>query len=84
MPYHLFEIPSLDGHHADVVYADPENTNAHAYSHYAFTIGASANANDLISWRGIWFSDLRPWEDLFHKFPHVREMLDQKKSIFSR
>lgn len=82
MPYHLFEIPSLDGHHTDVVYADPENSNAPAYSHYAFTIGASANANELMDRRGIWFSQLRPWEDLFHKFPYVREMLEQKKAYF--
>lgn len=82
MPYQLFEIPSLKGHHADVVYADPENSNAPAYSHYAFTIGASANANELMDRRGIWFSQLRPWEDLFHKFPYVREMLEQKKAYF--
>lgn len=82
MPYHLFEIPSLNGQHADIVYADPENPTALAYSHYAFTIGASANANELINWRGIWFKDLRPWEDLFHKFPYVREMLYQKKAYF--
>lgn len=53
MSYYLFEIPSVNGDHADLVLADPDNPNAPAYYHYAFTIGAPANPNELTQRRDL-------------------------------
>ncbi|MCW5319350.1 hypothetical protein GTQ43_39025 [Nostoc sp. KVJ3] len=80
MSYYLFEIPSVSGHHVDLVFADPDNPNAPAYSHYAFTIGTTANPNELTQRRGIPFTSFRDWEKLFKKFPDVEQMLDKKKA----
>ena len=74
MSYHLFEIPSVNGHHSDLVLADPDNPNAPAYSHYAFTIGTPANPNELTQRRGIPFSSFRDWEKLSSDF-NIEEML---------
>lgn len=74
MSYHLFEIPSVNGHHSDLVLADPDNPNAPAYSHYAFTIGTPANPNELTQRRGIPFSSFRDWEKLSRDF-NIEEML---------
>jgi superfamily II DNA or RNA helicase len=79
MSYHLFEIPSVDGHHSDLVLADPDNPNAPAYSHYAFTIGTPANPNELTQRRGIPFSSFRDWEKLSSNF-NIEEMLTPKKA----
>jgi superfamily II DNA or RNA helicase len=81
MSYHLFEIPSVSGHHTDLVLADPDNPNAPAYSHYAFTIGASANANELTQRRGIPFSSFRDWEKLANKVG-IEQMLASDKAYF--
>lgn len=79
MSYYLFEIPSLSGHHADLVVADPDNANAPAYSHYAFTIGTPANPNELTQRRGIPFDSFRDWEKLSSNF-NIEEMLSPKKA----
>ncbi|MGE5659769.1 MAG: helicase-related protein [Actinomycetota bacterium] len=79
MSYHLFEIPSVSGHHSDLVLADPDNPNAPAYSHYAFTIGTPANPNELTQRRGIAFSSFRDWEKLSRDF-NIDEMLTPKKA----
>ncbi|HEY9635221.1 MAG TPA: helicase-related protein [Coleofasciculaceae cyanobacterium] len=79
MPYYLFEIPSVSGHHADLVLADPDNPNAPAYSHYAFTIGAPANPNELTQRRGIPFGSFRDWEKLSSNF-NIEEMLIPQKA----
>jgi superfamily II DNA or RNA helicase len=79
MSYYLFEIPSVDGHHSDLVLADPDNPNAPAYSHYAFTIGTPANPNELTQRRGIPFGSFRDWEKLSSNF-NIEEMLTPKKA----
>lgn len=79
MSYHLFEIPSVSGHHTDLVLADPDNPNAPAYSHYAFTIGASANANELTQRRGIPFNSFRDWEKLSSK---IEQMIAPENAYF--
>ena len=79
MSYYMFEIPSVSGHHADLVLADPENPNAPAYSHYAFTIGTPANPNELTQRRGIPFGSFRDWEKLSSNF-NIEEMLTPEKA----
>jgi superfamily II DNA or RNA helicase len=79
MSYYLFEIPSVSGHHADLVLADPDNPNAPAYSHYAFTIGTPANPNELTQRRGIPLGSFRDWEKLSGNF-NIEEMLTPKKA----
>lgn len=79
MSYHLFEIPSVSGHHADLVLADPDNANAPAYSHYAFTIGTPANPNELTQRRGIPLGSFRDWEKLSGNF-NIEEMLTPEKA----
>lgn len=79
MSYHLFEIPSVSGHHADLVLADPDNPNAPAYSHYAFTIGTPANPNELTQRRGIALGSFRDWEKLSGNF-NIEEMLTPEKA----
>jgi len=79
MSYYLFEIPSVSGHHADLVLADPDNPNAPAYSHYAFTIGTPANPNELTQRRGIPLGSFRDWEKLSGNF-NVEEMLTPEKA----
>lgn len=79
MSYYLFEIPSVSGHHSDLVLADPDNPNAPAYSHYAFTIGTPANPNELTQRRGIPFSSFRDWEKLSSNFD-IEVMLTPEKA----
>ena len=79
MPYYLFEIPSVSGHHSDLVLADPDNPNAPAYSHYAFTIGTPANPNELTQRRGIPLGSFRDWEKLSGSF-NIEEMLTPEKA----
>ena len=47
MTYQLFEIPSTSSNYVDLVFADPDNLDAPAYVHYSYTIGTTANKNDL-------------------------------------
>ncbi len=77
MSYYLFEIPSSTENKAvDIVAADPDNTDAPAYSHYAYTVGSVAKESEVKSRRGIPFSNLRNWEDLFSKFPKVYQKIE--------
>ncbi len=82
MSYYLFEIPSLNGHHADIVLADPDNPNVPAYSHYAFTIATPADSGELRQRRGISFDSFRNWEKLSHKFniDNIEEMFTPQKA----
>lgn len=79
MSYYLFEIPSVNGYHSDLVLADPDNPNAPAYSHYAFTIGTPANPNELTQRRGIPLGSFRDWEKLSGNF-NIEEMLTPQKA----
>ena len=75
MSYHIYEVPSDSGRYVDIVYADAENPNTPAYTHYAFTIGTTANRNELIQRRGILFQSLRDWNGVFQKFPELKHKL---------
>ncbi|MEH1964853.1 MAG: helicase-related protein [Nostoc sp.] len=79
MTYQLFEIPSLSGEHVDLVIADPENPDAPAYAHYSYTIGTSANKNELTQRRGIPFGSFRDWDNLFSRFPEVKTRITNSK-----
>lgn len=81
MPYFLFEIPSADKEHADLVIADPDNPNAPAYSHYAFTIGASSSQSELTRHRGISLSSFRNWEKLSEKVD-IEKMLSPENAYY--
>src|SRR6266540_150873 len=77
MAYQIYEVPSDSGNYVDIVYADAENPNTPAYTHYAFTIGTTANRNELIQRRGILFQSLRDWNDIFQKFPEFEQKLSK-------
>ena len=79
MSYYLFEIPSVSGYHADLVLADPDNSIAPVYSHYAFTIGTPANTNELTQRRGIPLGSFRDWKKLSSNF-NIEEMLTPEKA----
>jgi superfamily II DNA or RNA helicase len=83
MPYQVFEIPSTsDNHQVDIVLADPENPDSPAYSHYAYTIGATSNINELKQKRGIPFNSFRKWDDIFNKFPKLQQRLTESKEYY--
>ena len=82
MTYQLFEIPSSSGNYVDLVLADPDNPDAPAYVHYSYTIGTTANKNDLTQRRGIPFGSFRNWENLFDRFPKVENRIGQSKGYY--
>lgn len=82
MSYQLFEIPSTSGNYVDLVIADPDNLDAPAYVHYSYTIGTTANKNELTQRRGIPFGSFRDWEKLFERFPVVEERITQSKGYY--
>jgi hypothetical protein len=82
MSYHIYEVPSDSGKYVDIVYADAENPNTPAYTHYAFTIGTTANRNELIQRRGILFQSLRDWNGIFQKFPECKHKLLKSVSYY--
>lgn len=82
MTYQLFEIPSIDGEDVDIVLADPQSPDAPAYSHYSYTIGTTANRNELTQRRGIPFVSFRDWDKLFSRFPEVEQRVTQDKEYY--
>ncbi len=68
----LFEIPSADNHHADVIFVRYQNNpDDPVYTHYAFTRGITANPNEIRQLRGIPFNNFRVWEWFCQEFPNV-------------
>jgi superfamily II DNA or RNA helicase len=82
MPYQIFEIPSGENHQVDIVLADPENPDSPAYCHYAYTIGATTNINELKEKRGISFNSFRNWDYIFDKFPEVKQRLTESQGYY--
>ena len=82
MAYHIYEVPADSGNYADIVYADADNPNTPAYTHYAFTIGTTANRNELIQRRGILFQSLRDWHGIFQKFPEFEQKLSSPLAYY--
>ena len=82
MAYQFFEIPSASSDYVDIVIADPDNPDAPAYVHYAYTIGTTANKNELTQRRGIPFGSFRDWDNLFSRFPNVEERITHSKGYY--
>lgn len=82
MSYQVFEIPCGDNHQVDIVLADPENPDSPAYSHYAYTIGATTNINELKQKRGIPFNSFRNWDYIFNKFPKVEQRVTESEGYY--
>ena len=79
----LFEIPSSDGYHADVIFVrDQNNPDDPVYTHYAFTRGTTANPNEIRQRRGIPFNNFRAWEWFCREFPDVEQNLDESKEYY--
>lgn len=58
----LFEIPSSDSYHSDVVFIrDPNNGSDRFFTHYFYTQGATANINEITDRRGIPSNNFRAW-----------------------
>lgn len=75
MTYRLFEIPSQNGDHADIVWADPDSRDRDAYTHLAYVIETTDSENSVLDRRGIRFKNLRHWKALNEKFPDLRSYL---------
>ena len=75
--YEFLEIPEARSpEHADIVLADPSDRNARCFTHYAYAIGSSERQwARLAERRGIDFSLLRNWPDLFARNPDLQARL---------
>jgi len=82
MSYYLFEIPSSTGKAVDIVAADPDNTDAPAYTHYAYTVGSVAKESEVKSRRGIPFGNLRNWDKLLLDFPQIKQKIDSNEEYY--
>jgi superfamily II DNA or RNA helicase len=80
MTYKLFEIPSESGHHADVVWADRDNSDRNAYTHLAYTIETTDSENSVLDGRGIRLKNLRIWKEIKEKFPDLSLLLQESQS----
>lgn len=78
MTYKLFEILSENGNHADVVWADPNNSDRNAYTHLAYAIETTDNENSVIDGRGIRFKNLRQWK----RFPGLRSRIQENHTYY--
>lgn len=79
----LFEIPSADGYHSDIIFVrDQNNTDDPVYTHYAFTRGASANSNEIRQRRGIPFNNFRSWDWFCREFPQIEQRLDDSQGYY--
>lgn len=79
----LFEIPSADGYHSDIIFVrDQNNTDDTVYTHYAFTRGASANTNEIRQRRGIPFNNFRSWDWFCREFSEIEERLDNSQGYY--
>lgn len=82
MTYRLFEIPSENGNHADVVWADPNSGDRNAYTHLAYAIETTDSENSVLDRRGIRFKSLRDWSRIREKFPNVFSRLKEKLTYY--
>lgn len=79
----LFEIPSADGYHSDIIFVrDQNNTDDLVYTHYAFTRGARRNPNEIRQRRGIPFNNFRAWDWFCSEFPDVERRLDDTEEYY--
>ena len=72
----LFEIPSADGYHSDVVFVrDPNNGSDPFFTHYSYTRGATANINEITERRGIPGYNFRSWHWYETEFPETMQRI---------
>ncbi|MEA5600085.1 helicase-related protein [Nostoc sp. UHCC 0252] len=83
MTYRLFEIPSENGSHADVVWADPSSGDRNAYTHLAYAIETTDSENSVIDGRGIRFKNLRRKGMLKEKFPDLFLRLKENLAYYA-
>jgi len=80
----LFEIPSSDGYHSDVVFVrDPNNGSDKFFTHYSYTIGATANINEITDRRGIPGNNFRPWSWYVEEFPKVMQRIYNSQEYYA-
>lgn len=72
----LFEIPSSDGYHSDIVFIrDPNNGSDRFFTHYSYTRGATANINEITDRRGIPSNNFRAWSWYETEFPEIMQRI---------
>ncbi len=72
----LFEIPSSDGYHSDVVFVrDPNNGSDSFFTHYSYTRGTATNINEITERRGIPGYNFRPWQWYGTEFSETMERI---------
>jgi len=79
----VFEIPSSDGYHSDVVFVrDPNNGSDRFFTHYSYTRGATANINEIADRRGIPGNNFRSWDWYETEFPNVMQRIYNAQEYF--
>lgn len=80
----VFEIPSSDGYHSDVVFVrDPNSGSDRFFTHYSYTRGATANINDITDRRGIPGNNFRSWDWYESEFPEVMQRIYNSQEYFA-
>ena len=70
----LFEIPSSDGYHSDIVFVRDPNSDRF-FTHYSYTRGATANINEITDRRGIPSNNFRSWTWYETEFPETMQRI---------
>lgn len=83
MAYQLLEVPSHSGKFTDIVVADPANTHAPAYTHYAYTVGTTGKFNEIQQRRGIPLKNMRKWNYMFERFPDLQSALENSEEYYA-
>lgn len=83
MTYRLFEIPSENGSHTDIVWADPSSSDRNAYTHLAYAIETTDSENSVIDRRSIRFKNLRHWQTIKEKFPNVLSRFKEELAYYA-
>lgn len=79
----LFEIPSSDGYHSDLVFVrDPNNGSDRFFTHYSYTRGATANINEITDRRGIPSNNFRSWSWYEMEFPEVMQRIYNSQEYY--
>lgn len=79
----LFEIPSSDGFHSDIVFIrDPNNGYDSFFTHYSYTIGASKNINEIMDRRGIPSNNFRSWNWYQTEFPETMQRIHNSQEYY--
>lgn len=76
MPYDFFEIPSPDGRHVDIVFADPSQPPMPSFVHYGYAVGSTAaNWPELSARRAIPLAQLRLWSQFSQRHADASERI---------